>query len=343
MPTVGILGGGQLARMLALAGHPMGLDFVFFDTKEDACAFELGTAIVAAFTDKDALKTFAEKCDVITYEFENIPAESVEYLESIAPCYPNYQALNVTQDRFKEKILFRALNIPTPKFAPLNCKSDIESAITEVGLPLILKSRHEGYDGKGQARITTLADAQELPDAFFEAGVIAEEMITFTREISIQAVRTKTGVIHFYPLSQNTHENGILIQAKSLTDHILSETLKPHCEALMTHLDYVGILTIEFFDTPAGFIANEYAPRVHNSFHWTTEGCISSQFENHLRAILDLPIGKTDLIHNVVLNNCISTMPRPEDALKKHDKIHDYKKQAKPGRKVGHLIKYTNK
>lgn len=340
MPTVGILGGGQLARMLALAGHPMGLNFIFFDAKTDACAFELGKSITAPFTDQTALKTFAEQSDVITYEFENIPASTVEYLESLKPCYPKHNALSITQDRFKEKMLFQSLNIPTPKFAPLISKHDLDAAITEVGLPLILKSRHDGYDGKGQARITQKKDAENLPDAFFEAGLIAEEMIPFTHEVSIQAVRTKNGELYIYPLSQNTHKEGILIQAESIEDKDLLAQLTPHCDALMTHLNYIGILTIEFFVTQTGLIANEYAPRVHNSFHWTIEGCKTSQFENHLRAILDLPIGKTDLIQNVVLHNCISDMPTRKDALLKHDKIHDYKKQAKPGRKVGHLIQF---
>ena len=314
MTLVACIGGGQLGRMLGLAGIPLGLDFRFLDPAPDAPAQAVGELVVAAFDDELALRRLAKDADVVTYEFENVPAAAARALGAV----PDATALEQTQDRLDEKRLFRRLGIPTPEF---------ESPPT----PALAKTRRLGYDGKGQRLISSLDELR--------ADEIAEELVEFRRELSIVAVRSTTGETAFYPLTENTHRDGILRVSRAPAADAPEDEACRYATSLLDDLGYAGVLALELFETTDGRLyANELAPRVHNSGHWTIEGARTSQFDNHLRAILGLPLGSTETPEPVAMVNLIGGTP-PLDTLLRIPgaHVHLYGKQPRPGRKLGHV------
>jgi len=290
---IGVIGGGQLGRMLALAGTPLGQQFAFLDPAPDACAQALGEHIRADYSDTDHLRQLADEVDVVTFEFESVPAETVAFLSQFVPVYPNAESLRVARDRWFEKSMFQDLGIPTPEFADIQSQDNLDAAVKRIGLPAVMKTRTLGYDGKGQK---VLRHPDDVVGAFAELGsvpCILEGFVPFTGEVSLVAVRARDGETRFYPLVHNTHENGILKLSIASTDHPLQAQAEDYVGRVLDKLDYVGVLAFEFFEVDGGLKANEIAPRVHNSGHWTIEGAECSQFENHLRAIAGLPLGST--------------------------------------------------
>jgi len=334
---VGIIGGGQLGRMLALAGIPLGLEFVLLDPSPEACARRVGEQIVADYDELLALERLTAMTDVVTLEFENIPVAAARFVQERGLLFPGPRALEVAQDRVNEKSLFGKLGIPTPPWRAVDSLEGLRAAVAEIGLPAVLKTRRLGYDGKGQAVLRELADIETAWSALGPAPLILEGFIAFLREVSILAVRSRSGEMAFYPLSENTHERGILNLSLSRASDPRQVEAEVHARKVLEALDYVGTLGFEFFDTDNGLIANEIAPRVHNTGHWTIEGAATSQFENHLRAILGLPLGSTALRGAAAMLNLIGELPPIERALAMPDlHFHGYGKEPRPGRKVGH-------
>jgi 5-(carboxyamino)imidazole ribonucleotide synthase len=334
---VGILGGGQLARMIALAGYPLGVDFIILDPSEEAGAVGLGEHLQGQYNDEALLAELAEKADVVTYEFENVPSEVAAFLEDHTKVYPAPNALAIAQDRLHEKGFLQDLNIPVAHYAPVNCLSDLETAMESIGFPAILKSRTMGYDGKGQV---VLKSAEQLADAWKSMqGVasIVEGFVDFQREVSIIAARSPKGEVVFYPLSENTHSKGILRVSECCVDDALQKQAESYVVRLLDALGYVGVIALELFDVDGELVANEFAPRVHNSGHWTIEGAETSQFENHLRAILDLPLGSTEALGHTGMVNFIGGVPLSEQVLEiENSHLHLYAKDSRKGRKVAH-------
>ena len=343
MTTVGILGGGQLARMLALSGAPLGLRFLVMDTAGDACAGQFSPMVVGDYRDEAALGEFASKIDVATFDFENVPAESAQWLSERVPVFPSPRALGVAQDRLAEKTLFRELGIPVPAFFAISTRAELDAAIASIGTPCILKTRRLGYDGKGQFRIRSEADA----DAAWAAlgaqaqtvGLILEAFVPFERELSVVAVRGRNGEFRTWPLTENWHVEGVLSAslAPATVSDAIAATAVAHARALAESLDYVGVFALELFCRDGQLLANELAPRVHNSGHWTVEGSETSQFQNHLRAVLGLPLGDTRMLGHACMLNWIGALPDANAVL--HEAgghWHDYGKSPRPGRKVGH-------
>ena len=316
MTLVACVGGGQLGRMLGLAGLPLGLRFRFLDPSPDACAGEVGDLVVGEYDDVDALVGLADGADVVTYEFENVPVEAARRVGAV----PGPRALEQGQDRLREKELFRSLGIPTARFGTL----------AETGLPALVKSRRLGYDGKGQRRLDV---AGAIDD-----GEIAEELVAFDRELSIVGVRDGTGETRFWPVGENVHRDGILRLTRSPAVDAPQAEAEAICTALLDALDYVGVLAVELFEMGGRLLANEFAPRVHNTAHWTIDGAETSQFENHLRAILGLPIGATGARAPCVMVNLIGAAPPLEELLAlPGSRVHLYGKAPRAGRKVGHV------
>ncbi|MGY0556382.1 5-(carboxyamino)imidazole ribonucleotide synthase [Lysobacter sp. A421] len=343
MSTVGILGGGQLARMMALAGAPLGLRFLVMDTAADACAGQFAPMVVGDYVDQEALGEFASRIDVATFDFENVPAESAKWLVDRVPVFPNPRALGTAQDRLAEKTLFRELGIPVPDFAVVDTREQLDQAIASVGLPCILKTRRLGYDGKGQFRIRTAGDADDawvaLGAQAAKVGLILEGFVHFQRELSVVAVRGRDGEFRAWPLTENWHVDGVLSAslAPASVDEALAERAFAYARKLADALDYVGVLALELFCRDGELLANELAPRVHNSGHWTTEGAETSQFENHLRAVLGRPLGSTRMLGHACMLNWIGAMPEANPILAEPSgHWHDYGKAARDGRKVGH-------
>ena len=343
MTTVGILGGGQLARMLALAGAPLGLRFLVMDTVADACAGQFAPLLVGDYRDESALAEFASKVDVATFDFENVPAESAEWLAQRVPVFPNPRALATAQDRMVEKTLFRELGIPVPAFADVPDRAALDAAIAAIGAPCILKTRRLGYDGKGQFRIKSPADADAAWDALGEqagsVGLILEAFVPFERELSVVAVRGRDGGFRTWPLTENWHVDGVLSAslAPARVDDTMRETALSHARKLAEALEYVGVFALELFCRDGELLANELAPRVHNSGHWTIEGSETSQFQNHLRAVLGLPLGDTRMLGHACMLNWIGAMPAAVAVLREAGgHWHDYGKSPRDGRKVGH-------
>lgn len=334
---VGILGAGQLARMIALAGYPLGLDFIFLDPSKDACANKLGEHLHGDYSDPRLLAQLAEAADVVTYEFENVPADVAEFLTSHTQVHPSPKALAVAQDRLIEKNFFRSVEIPTPNFVPVESFNDLELAMPTIGWPAILKSRTLGYDGKGQSLLKSADDLPEAWKLLDGAPAIVEAFVPFDREVSIIAVRNVSGSIVFYPLSENLHRSGILRVSESRYGDAMQAKAEAFVSRLMEALDYVGVLALELFEIKGELVANEFAPRVHNSGHWTIEGAETSQFENHLRAILDMPLGSTAPIGKAAMVNFIGGLPDSQDVLSLgHTHLHFYDKPPRKGRKVAH-------
>lgn len=334
---VGILGGGQLARMLVEAGMPLGLDFVIVDPKPDACAAGMGRFIQADYADPDALHRLAA-CDRVTCDFENVPADALAMIDDRVAVRPSAAALAAAQDRLTEKNRFTRLGMQTPRYAEVNSRTDLQAAVAALGLPAVIKTRRMGYDGKGQM---LLRDGEDLELAWQKLGeypLIVEQWVAFDHECSITAVRAHDGELRCWPVSRTWHRQGILRLAVSLP---VAESLQRAAEALVTtlaeDLDYVGCLTLELFVDGDRLLANEFAPRVHNSAHWTIEGAVCSQFENHLRAVCGLPLGATDARGASAMVNFIGSMPVPGGWLELPGlHWHDYGKSAREGRKVGH-------
>ena len=343
MTTVGILGGGQLARMMALAGAPLGLRFLVMDTAADACAGQFAPLLVGDYRDESALAEFASKVDVATFDFENVPAESAEWLAQRVPVFPNPRALAVAQDRLVEKSLFRELGIPVGAFADVGSLDALRSEVDRLGGACILKTRRLGYDGKGQFRIKSPADVdaawQALGAQAGTVGLIVEAFIPFERELSVVAVRGRDDEFRTWPLTENWHVDGVLSAslAPAQVDAVLAEAAYAHARRLAESLDYVGVFALELFYRDGELLANEMAPRVHNSGHWTIEGAETSQFQNHLRAVLGLPLGETRTLGHACMLNWIGEMPDAASVLQEAGgHWHDYGKEPRAGRKVGH-------
>lgn len=343
MTTVGILGGGQLARMLALSGAPLGLRFRVLDTVADACAGQFAPLIVGDYRDESALAEFASQVDVATFDFENVPAESAQWLSARIPVFPNPRALGIAQDRLAEKTLFRELGIPVPDFADVPDRAALDAAVAAIGTPCILKTRRLGYDGKGQFRIKSPGDVEAAWDALgaqaATVGLILEGFVPFERELSVIAVRGRDGEFRAWPLTENWHVDGVLSAslAPARVDADMAERAYAHARALADALDYVGVFALELFCRDGVLLANELAPRVHNSGHWTIEGSETSQFQNHLRAVLGLPLGDTRMVGHACMLNWIGAMPDANGVLREPGgHWHDYGKEPRAGRKVGH-------
>ncbi len=335
---IGILGGGQLAKMLALAGSPFDCRFVFYDPSPNCCAALLGEHIQAGYEDWSRLKKFAKSVDLVTYEFESVPLTTVLFIAEICTVYPKPNALEFTQDRWIEKQLFGRLNIPTAHFVDIKSRTDLTHASLRLGFPFILKRRSGGYDGKGQKLVTSETELEQTWLKIKGQPFIAEQRIDFSREVSLVAARSLSGECVYYDLAENHHNHGILQTTVNKPNDPMTKKAQTYTQRLMDELDYCGVLTLEFFQVGNELVANEYAPRVHNSGHWTIEGAAVNQFENHLRAILDLPLGKTSHLAYCAMVNFIGELPMMDTLLTIPDShYHIYGKQPKKGRKLGHL------
>lgn len=339
MTTVGILGGGQLARMLALAGAPLGVRFLVVDSLADACASQVAPLLQADWRDFDALERFASRIDVATFDFENVPAETAQWLTEHTAVYPNPRALAVSQDRLAEKTLFREIGLGTPAFAAVDSREDLARALETIGFPAVLKTRRLGYDGKGQFRLRSVEDIDAAWAALGPAALILEAFVPFERELSVIAVRSREGEFRAYPLTQNWHADGILSMSLAPAPHsaALADEAYALARRIAEKLDYVGTFALELFVHQGRLLGNEMAPRVHNSGHWTIEGAPCSQFENHVRAVLGLPLGDTTSLGVNVMFNWIGELPESAPVLAEpRAHWHDYGKAPRAGRKVGH-------
>ncbi|GAC1452886.1 MAG: 5-(carboxyamino)imidazole ribonucleotide synthase [Steroidobacteraceae bacterium] len=339
--TVGIVGAGQLGRMLALAGYPLGLDFLCLDPARDAPAGQVAPLLHGAFTDRRLLARLGQRCEVVTFDWENVPVTSLRSITRShgARIAPPVAALATGQDRVAEKRLFERLGVPTTRWRAVSSRAQLEHAIAAIGLPGVLKTRRFGYDGKGQAVLCAAADAAGAWRALGDVPLLYEELVPFDYEVSIIGARSTRGEIAIYPLCGNVHGAGVLRLTRAPFGPARWQALAArYLSRLLLHFRYTGILTVEFFVRHGRLIANEMAPRVHNSGHWTIEGAATSQFENHLRAILGLPLGATRALGHSAMINLIGQMPVPSRVLGLAGvHLHDYGKEPRPGRKVGHL------
>lgn len=337
---VGILGGGQLARMLTLAAQPLGISTYCLDPNPNVSASYVTNIFIADYQDEDKLKQWLQQCDVITYENENIPVATAKLIHQFKPLYPSIKALEISQDRLYEKNLFRSLKINTPHFMPVNSFKELKEACAVIQLPAILKTRRFGYDGKGQYLIKQNSDVELAWEALGNQSIlILEQFIHFERELSLVAARNLEGATCFYPLTENQHKKGILrVSTAPYQDVQLQQQAEEYAQKIFEQLDYVGVLAIEFFQLGKQLLANEMAPRVHNSGHWTIEGAQTSQFENHIRAICGLPLGATQARRYNIMFNCIGEEPEFKQLLAiPGAHYHSYNKQARPGRKLSHI------
>lgn len=334
---IGIIGGGQLAQMMALAAHPLGLQTICLEPTQDCPAALVTDVMVGAYDDLEKLQSLAHAVDVLTYEFENISAAALEHLKHFS-IYPPLHALAISQDRLQEKQFFNRLQIPTTQYLPVESLDELKSAAKQIGLPAVLKTRKLGYDGRGQQMLKTEGDIASAWEKLKEHPLLLENKVDFDREISCIAVRDKAGKIAFYDLVENQHREGILHLSRVVHDHDIAQLAREYVSRIMTELDYVGVLTAEFFESKGQLIANEIAPRVHNSGHWTIEGAVTSQFENHLRAICSLPLGSTATRGHVAMLNLVGELPGLASLLQVSDAhVHLYGKAPRPRRKLGHL------
>jgi 5-(carboxyamino)imidazole ribonucleotide synthase len=335
---VGIVGAGQLGRMLALSGYPIGVRCLFLDRSADTPGAQVAPSLIGDLEDAVLLAELAARSDVLTFDWENIAGSALEPLEKITRVRPPRAALQVSQDRLAEKALFTRLKIPVAAHCAIDSRADLIRATQEIGLPGVLKTRRLGYDGKGQHVLRGPQDVEPAWLAIGAAGLIYEKFQDFSREVSLVGARSAGGETVFYPLSSNTHGGGIL--RYSVAPYInarLEKSARTHLKRVMQALDYIGVLALEFFVVRGALIANEMAPRVHNSGHWTIEGCVTSQFENHLRAVCDLPLGSTRAVGHTAMINFLGLMPERERLLTIDGlAYHDYGKIARPGRKLGH-------
>jgi 5-(carboxyamino)imidazole ribonucleotide synthase len=335
---IGIIGAGQLGQMLALSGFPFALQFRFLDLGADAPGARVAPIVVGAFDDVDALRRLAGEVDVVTYEFENVPVAALREMAATRPCFPPVDALRVSQDRILEKELFGRLGIPTPPYRAVDSLADLEAGVAALGLPCVLKTRRLGYDGRGQRVLKKRADVGPAWEALGSVPLVLEGFVKFDREVSIVGARSTRGETRAYPVVTNTHREGILrVTVAPTRDARLQHAAEGHLRRVLDHFDYAGVLTIEFFVERGRLVANEMAPRVHNSGHWTIEGAVTSQFENHLRAILGMPLGDTRAVGHAAMVNYIGTMPDRDRILALPGAHHhDYGKAPRAGRKLGH-------
>lgn len=339
--VIGILGGGQLGRMLALAGHPLGIRCRILEPARECPAAAVADHLRGEYEDFQSLYTFSLGLDAITYEFENVPVASARWLAERGPVFPPPEALEVGQDRIAEKTFFQGIGAPVPPFAAVDSRDDLDAAVARIGLPAVLKTTRFGYDGKGQAVLRTPAEVEAAWAALGGRPLVLEGFVPFDRELSILAVRGRGGERAFYPLVENVHRAGILrVSTAPAAD--VSPALRAKAEriaaAAMDALGYVGVLAVELFQVGDDLLVNEMAPRVHNSGHWTIEGAETSQFENHLRAAAGLPLGPTTPVGRSVMVNLIGGWPEPRDVLAVPGAhLHLYGKQPRANRKVGHI------
>ncbi len=334
---VGIIGAGQLGQMLGIAARDLGIECRFLDPSIEPPAAAYGDVIQRPFDDADALADIAASCDVITYEFENVPVAALQPIADKLPVYPPTEALRQAQDRLNEKRLFRQLGIPLAGIQTVDSREDLDSAASALGLPMVLKTRRLGYDGKGQYVIRNAADKDAAWQALGGQPLIAEQFVPFDFEVSSIGVRAANGETRIYPLSHNVHRDGILHTSCSPVDAPgLGDLAADYVNRLLQHLDYVGVLALELFVAGDQLLANEFAPRVHNSGHWTIEGAETSQFENHLRAVTGMPLGSTAGRGHAGMLNLIGAIPEAARSLE-HGVLHDYGKSPRPGRKLGHI------
>ena len=335
---VGILGAGQLGRMLALAGYPLGIDCLLLGGEPDSPAGQVSRILKGSLNDNAQLDALASESDVVTFEFENVPVEALKRAAASAPVHPSVDALASGQDRLREKRLLRDTGIPTAPYVRVSEATDLHRAESELGWPQVLKARRMGYDGKSQRIVRSAAELAAAWSELNRVPSIAEGWVRFEREVSLIGVRGAAGQTAFYPLSENVHDRGILSTTVApYEDPELQLTAEAWLTALMHRFDYRGVLTVEFFHTETGLVANEIAPRVHNSGHWTIEGAETSQFENHLRGVLGLPLGSTATRGHAAMLNLIGRMPDPTAVLAiPGAHLHDYGKAPRPGRKLGH-------
>lgn len=337
--NIGIVGGGQLARMLVLAGYPLGLQFQVLDPAPDACVGQVATLLPGEYDDQKQLNAMADWAEVVTFDFENVPADAARLLEEKVKVHPSSGVLWTTQDRLYEKGLFWEMDIPTPVFATVDSLEELQEALAKVALPAVLKTRRLGYDGKGQRVLRTPEEIEPAWQALGSAPLLLEGFIPFEREVSVLAARGRTGEIVCYPLVENHHREGILRLSRApcrLPE--LEQEAWDYARRMLERLNYIGLLAIEFFVYEGRLIANEMAPRVHNSGHWTIEGAETSQFENHLRAIAGLPLGSTAALGPCAMLNCIGSLPDRAAVLAiPGAHYHAYGKAPRLGRKVGHI------
>ena len=344
--TIGILGGGQLGRMLSMAAARLGYRSHIYEPGTAPAADVAHALTQAPYDDLDALARFARDCDLITFEFENIPAPALDVLARTTPLFPDRRALETSQDRMTEKTFLAGLGLATAPFAPIDSPADLAAALAATGTPAILKTRRLGYDGKGQARVMASADGPAALNSLQGAPAIAEGFVHFSREISVIAARGRDGSVSAYDPGDNVHTDGILatttvpaaLPLKLRTDAVLIAS------RILSALDYVGVMGVELFVTPDGLVVNEIAPSVHNSGHWTQAGCAVDQFEQHILAIAGWPLGDGHRHANVVMENLIGADVDRARALAAQPgvQIHLYgKAQARPGRKMGHINRVT--
>lgn len=342
--TIGIFGGGQLGRMMAQAALPLNIQCTFYEADTDCPSAALGQ-VISSQTEQ-GLQQFIQSADVFSLEFENTPLADVDLLTQSKAIYPPRQALATAQNRLMEKALFDQLQIPVAPYQAVDSLASLQQAVAALGLPLVLKTATGGYDGKGQF---VLRSEDQIEQAWAELGpaksLIAESFVTFSREVSIIAVRGQDGEVKTWPLAENHHHNGILshsiVPAPNSAD--LQPAAQDYITRLLNHLNYVGVLTLELFVTEQGLFANEMAPRVHNSGHWSIEGAVCSQFENHIRAVAGLPLGSTEVVRPTVMINIIGQYPKSEQVLALNGAhLHLYNKTERAGRKIGHITLMPN-
>ena len=338
---VGVVGGGQLGRMLGLAGVPLGCSFTFLDPSSSAGARSVGRLLVGAYDDEELLAELAAASDVVTYEFENVPAAAARRVEVSVPVFPPPRSLELTQDRASEKDLFQKCDVEVAPYVLASEIRAVERGLEEIGFPAIVKTRREGYDGKGQVLVRSTSDLAELSDEMRGRDLLIEQMVDLRRELSIIAVRGRDGEVVTYPLVENLHHEGILRLSRAPAPDVdgFMDQAERSARALMDELGHVGVLTVELFETHDGrLLGNEMAPRVHNSGHWTIEGAETSQFENHIRAVIGRPLGSTAPRGFSAMVNLIGEIPDPADVLRIDGAhLHLYDKEPRPGRKVGHI------
>lgn len=335
---IGILGAGQLGRMLALAGYPLGHSFVFYDLSGSPTA---GLGNVVSDPERRRLEEFLGQVDCVTYEFEHLPLDLVEAIAEQLPVRPGVKALAAGKNREREKELFSALGIPTPAYRIATSPQELKEAVEALGAPVVAKSTTEGYDGKGQAVLRSADEANAAWAAIGHQRLVVESFVEFEREISVIGCRSETGEVKIYPLAENIHQDGILRYSIAPAPH-LAPTLREQAEAymskLLVELDYVGVLALELFESGEGLLANEFAPRVHNSGHWSIEGAVTSQFENQVRAVAGDPLGDTAARGVSCMVNIIGEYGDRAPILELPNvHLHHYGKAEKPGRKLGHI------
>jgi len=338
---LGIVGGGQLGRMLALAAVPLDVRCVTLDPGDDTSASQVAPSIVGPYDDHEALARLAAQVDVLTYEFENVPVEAARFAEERVHIFPPPAALEASQDRIAEKALFDAVGLPVPPYAAVDSLAALDGALSTIGVPAVLKTRRLGYDGKGQAVIREPLLAEDAWRSIGEAPAIVEGFVGFDRELSIIAARARDGEVAIYPLVENVHREGILRRTRAPAPGVTRELeaiAEAHARAVMDEIGYVGVLAIELFQVGETLLGNEFAPRVHNSGHWTIEGAETSQFEQHVRAVCGLPLGPTTLRGSSAMVNLIGEVPRTDAVTAiPGAHLHLYGKSPRAGRKLGHV------